>query len=134
MKTICTFLLFTLFYLIGNSQTKKESENFVLVIHGGAGTILKENMSEEKENAYKKKLTEALQAGYDILKNGGTSIDAVQASIIIMEDSPLFNAGKGSVYTSEETVEMDAAIMDGKNIKAQAPETESSGRAARPTG
>ena len=87
--------------------------NFVLVIHGGAGTILKKNMTPEKEKAYRDKLTEALQTGYDILKNGGTSEDAVQATIMVMEDSPLFNAGKGSVYTNNETNEMDAAIMDG---------------------
>lgn len=94
--------------------------NFVLVIHGGAGTILKKNMTPEKEKAYRDKLTEALQTGYDILKNGGTSEDAVQATIMVMEDSPLFNAGKGSVYTNNETNEMDAAIMDGKTLKAGA--------------
>lgn len=94
--------------------------NFVLVIHGGAGTILKKNMTPEKEEAYKAKLTEALQTGYDILKSGGTSEDAVVAAIMVMEDSPLFNAGKGSVYTSKETNEMDAAIMDGKTLKAGA--------------
>lgn len=118
MKSINTLIFLLLVSLIGNSQTKKETQNFALVIHGGAGTILKKNMTEEKENAYKQKLTEALQAGYNVLKDGGTSLDAVQAAIIIMEDSPLFNAGKGSVYTSEETNEMDAAIMDGKTIKA----------------
>lgn len=95
-------------------------ENFVLVIHGGAGTILKKNMTPEKEAAYREKLRESLQAGHDVLKNGGTSEDAVQAAIMIMEDSPLFNAGKGSVYTNKETNEMDAAFMDGKTGKAGA--------------
>jgi L-asparaginase / beta-aspartyl-peptidase len=95
-------------------------KNFVLVIHGGAGTILKKNMTPEKEAAYREKLTEALQTGHDVLKNGGTSEDAVQAAIMVMEDSPLFNAGKGSVYTNKETNEMDAAFMDGKTLKAGA--------------
>ncbi|HYG51088.1 MAG TPA: isoaspartyl peptidase/L-asparaginase [Flavobacteriales bacterium] len=99
------------------AQTKKEA-SFVLVIHGGAGTILKKNMNAEKEEAYKQELTKALQAGYDVLKSGGAAMDAVQAAIMIMEDSPLFNAGKGSVYTGEETVEMDAAVMDGKTLNA----------------
>lgn len=99
-------------------KEQKMENHFVLVIHGGAGTILKKNMTPEKEEAYRQKLTEALQKGYDTLKNGGTSLEAVQLAIMVMEDSPLFNAGKGSVYTNEETVEMDAAVMDGKTGKA----------------
>lgn len=91
---------------------------FTLVIHGGAGTILKKNMTAEKELAYRDKLKEALSAGYGILKKGGSSIDAVEAAIKIMEDSPLFNAGKGAVFTSEGKNEMDASIMDGKTLEA----------------
>lgn len=106
--------------LTAQKKQQNMNERFVLVIHGGAGTILKKNMTPEKEEAYKQKLTEALQKGYDTLKNGGTSLAAVQVAIMIMEDSPLFNAGKGSVYTNEETVEMDAAVMDGKTGKAGA--------------
>lgn len=96
------------------------SEKVILVIHGGAGTILKENMTPEKEEAYKTKLEEALLAGYDVLNSGGSSVSAVQAAINVMEDSPLFNAGKGAVYTNAETQEMDASIMDGKNLNAGA--------------
>jgi beta-aspartyl-peptidase (threonine type) len=111
---------FIFFVFTVKAQTKTDTmTNFVLVIHGGAGTILKKNMTPEKEKAYREKLTEALQTGYDILKNGGTSEDAVQATIMVMEDSPLFNAGKGSVYTNKETNEMDAAFMDGKNVKSR---------------
>jgi L-asparaginase / beta-aspartyl-peptidase len=90
----------------------------VLVIHGGAGTILKSQMTAEKEQAYKSGLTEALQKGYAVLKSGGTSLDAVVAAIRVMEDNPLFNAGKGAVFTNEGKNEMDAAIMDGSNLKA----------------
>jgi beta-aspartyl-peptidase (threonine type) len=89
-------------------------------IHGGAGTILKKDLTPEMEEAYRAKLREAVLAGYDILKSGGSSLDAVEAAIRIMEDSPLFNAGKGSVLTSAGTVEMDASIMDGKTLKAGA--------------
>ena len=90
------------------------------VIHGGAGTILKSEMSAEREKEYRAKLTEALTIGYDILKKGGPSLDAVEAAIRLMEDSPLFNAGKGAVFTSAGTNELDASIMDGKTLKAGA--------------
>ena len=99
---------------------KVESDNFGIVIHGGAGTILKENMTDSMEIAYKTVLEEAVKAGHEILANGGTSIEAVQRSINIMEDSPLFNAGKGAVFTNEETNELDAAIMDGETLNAGA--------------
>jgi len=91
-----------------------------LVIHGGAGTMKRENMSSEQEQAYREKLTEALNSGFDELEKGGTSTNAVIASIKILEDSPLFNAGKGSVFNSEGTNEMDAAIMDGNTLQAGA--------------
>ncbi len=99
---------------------KVESDNFGIVIHGGAGTILKENMTDSMEVAYKTVLEEAVKAGHDILANGGTSIEAVQSSITIMEDSPLFNAGKGAVFTNQETNELDASIMDGETLNAGA--------------
>lgn len=102
------------------TPTQVEKPEYALVIHGGAGTILKKTMSPEKEAAYIEKMQEALNAGEYILKNGGSSIDAVEASIQIMEDSPLFNAGKGSVYTDAGENEMDASIMDGSNLKAGA--------------
>ncbi len=102
------------------SKTTNSEENFGIVIHGGAGTILKENMTDSLENAYKEKLTEAITTGHTILKNGGTSIEAVTATINIMEDSPLFNAGKGAVFTHNETNELDASIMDGATLNAGA--------------
>jgi L-asparaginase / beta-aspartyl-peptidase len=89
-------------------------------IHGGAGTILKSEMSAEREREYRAKLTEALMTGYGILKKGGSGLDAVEAAIRLMEDSPLFNAGKGAVFTSAGTNELDASIMDGKTLKAGA--------------
>jgi len=98
----------------------KPKEKFALVIHGGAGTILKKNMTAEREAAYRAKLDEALQTGYKILNTGGTAMDAVEATIHVMEDSPLFNAGKGAVFTNAGTNEMDASIMDGSNLKAGA--------------
>ena len=95
-------------------------KKYVLVIHGGAGTILKSSMTDEKENAYKAKLTEALQAGYAEIQKGNSSVDAVAASIMIMENSPLFNAGKGAVFTAEGKNELDASIMYGKDWSAGA--------------
>ena len=89
-------------------------------IHGGAGTILKSQMTAERERDYRAKLTEALQIGYGILKKGGAGLDSVEAAIRLMEDSPLFNAGKGAVFTSAGTNELDASIMDGKTLKAGA--------------
>jgi len=96
-----------------------EKAEFSIVIHGGAGTILKKNMTPEREAAYKAKLEEAIRVGYNVLKNGGTSLDAVTKTINVMEDSPLFNAGKGAVFTNAETNELDASIMDGKLLKSK---------------
>lgn len=90
----------------------------VLVIHGGAGTILKKNMTAEKEKAYTEGLKQALEKGYAILEKGGSALDAVEAAVKVMEDNPLFNAGKGAVFTHEGTNELDAAIMDGKTLGA----------------
>lgn len=93
---------------------------FGFVIHGGAGTIERSRMTPEREKAYREKLSEALAAGFDVLKRGGAGLDAVIAAITLMEDSPLFNAGKGAVFTSAGTNELDASIMDGKTLKAGA--------------
>ncbi|WP_395751229.1 isoaspartyl peptidase/L-asparaginase family protein [Prosthecobacter sp.] len=90
-----------------------------LVIHGGAG-VARADLSAEKEAECRKVLEEALQGGHKILREGGTSLDAVQAAIIILEDSPLFNAGRGSALTSAGTVEMDVSIMDGQKHTAGA--------------
>ncbi len=97
-----------------------EKAEFAIIIHGGAGTILKKNMTDEMEAAYKATLEEAIRVGYDILKKGGSSLDAVTKTINVMEDSPLFNAGKGAVFTNAETNELDASIMDGKTLNAGA--------------
>lgn len=91
-----------------------------IAIHGGAGTIRRSAMTPEAEAQYRAVLTQALEAGHTILKRGGTSMDAVSAAVLVMEDSPLFNAGKGAVLTADSTVELDAAIMNGKTLKAGA--------------
>jgi len=93
---------------------------FSLAIHGGAGTLIKGLMTSEMEANYKKALDLALEAGYEVLKKGGSSLDAVEVSVKLLEDTPLFNAGKGSVFTAKGTHEMDAAIMDGKELDAGA--------------
>jgi len=106
-------LIFVPISLIRAQETK-----YVMVIHGGAGTILKSQMTPEREVAYKTKLTEALNAGYQLLKAGKPSLDAVEAAVRILEDSPLFNAGKGAVFTHDGKNELDAAIMDGTTLRA----------------
>ncbi len=93
---------------------------FSIAIHGGAGTLVKGMMTPEKETAYKQALQKALVSGYAILKNGGTAVKAVEIAVKSLEDSHLFNAGKGAVFTATETHEMDASIMDGKNLEAGA--------------
>lgn len=110
--TLCTLFATSVF---ANTDTPIR-----LVIHGGAGTITKDTITPEQEKEYKEKLTEALNAGYAVLNSGGTSIEAVQKSINVMEDSPLFNAGKGAVFTHDGRNELDASIMDGKTRKAGA--------------
>jgi beta-aspartyl-peptidase (threonine type) len=91
-----------------------------IAIHGGAGTLLKGMMTPEKEANYKTALENALNTGYQLLENGGSALDAVEAAVRSLEDCPLFNAGKGSVFTAVGTHEMDASIMDGKTLKAGA--------------
>ena len=91
-----------------------------IVIHGGAGTISRDSMTPAQEQAYHAMLTHAVNQGYSILERGDSSLDAVSAAVTILEDSPLFNAGKGAVYTYDETHELDASIMDGKSRNAGA--------------
>lgn len=93
---------------------------YTLVIHGGAGTILRENMTPEMEKAYKQGLEAALNAGYTLLHKGGSALDAVKAAVVSLEDNILFNAGRGSVFTKDGSQEMDASIMDGKTLLAGA--------------
>ena len=93
---------------------------FTIAIHGGAGTILKEDMTPELEAAYVSGLNDALNAGFAVLEQGGSAVNAVKAAIVIMEDNVLFNAGRGSVFTKKGVQEMDAAIMDGATLYAGA--------------
>ena len=93
---------------------------FGLVLHGGAGVIEQRNFSAAQEAEFRAKLTEARDAGYAILERGGSALDAISAVIVILEDSPLFNAGKGAVFTADGTCELDASIMDGRTQAAGA--------------
>lgn len=99
-------------------DSKNRVNEYALVIHGGAGNIYKGRYTEEQEKLYIDKLSEALNLGKEILASGGTSVDAVETVIRVLEDSPLFNAGKGAVLTSDGDVELDASIMNGKDISA----------------
>lgn len=101
-------------------QSNMEIKKIGLAIHGGAGTIDRNNMTPAREREYRAGLERALTAGYEILKRGGSSLDATEAAVRVLEDDPHFNAGKGSVFTSAGTNEMDAAIMDGKTLAAGA--------------
>jgi L-asparaginase / beta-aspartyl-peptidase len=115
-------ILLAIYFACSFTERKREQpvQNLVLVIHGGAGVITRGDMSAEQEQAHVEKLQEALTSGYALLREGGSSLDAVQAAIIILEDSPLFNAGKGAVFAANGKNEMDAAIMDGKSGQAGA--------------
>lgn len=97
-------------------KTLGERPEYVLVIHGGAGTILKENMTHEKEAAYLEALHAALDEGEEVLMGGGSALDAVEKAVRSMENSPLFNAGKGAVFTHDGKNELDASIMNGKDL------------------
>lgn len=95
-------------------------KNYAIAIHGGAGTILRSQMNPEKEQQYQQGLKDAIQAGHAILQAGGSSLDAVEAAVMALEDFPLFNAGRGAVFTNKGTQEMDASIMDGATLEAGA--------------
>ncbi|MBL29639.1 MAG: beta-aspartyl-peptidase [Flavobacteriaceae bacterium] len=116
-----TIVFFLLISCISKNNVKENVEEvFSIVIHGGAGTMSRNTMTEEIKKQYIDKLDEAVSAGYRILKNGGSSQEAVEKTIIIMEDSPLFNAGKGAVLNYEGNVELDASFMNGKSLNAGA--------------
>ena len=117
-----SFLLSLLIFLgcKETSQIVVQIPTFGIVIHGGAGTILRKNMTPEKEANYRAVLTEAIKVGYEILKAGGSSQKAVEKTIHIMEDSPLFNAGKGAVLNANASIELDASFMNGKSLDAGA--------------
>lgn len=99
---------------------KQNTNRIALAVHGGAGTIERSKMTPEREQEYRAGIENALRAGRQILDRGGSSLDAVEAAVQMLEDDPNFNAGKGSVFTSAGTNEMDAAIMDGKTLDAGA--------------
>ena len=113
-------ILFLFLFILPVCRYNAQAKRFGLVVHGGAGTILKQNMTPEKEAAYTEKLTEALEAGYKVLDNNGSALDAVSAAIKVMEDSPLFNASKGAVLNNKGYAELDASLMDGKTLMAGA--------------
>ena len=126
MKTIYRriFSVFLIFLIFGFNYEHKTinpmKPDYVMVIHGGAGSIYKGRFTEAEENAYIDKMTEALKAGKEILEKGGSSLDAVESAIRMMEDDSLFNAGKGAVFNELGKNEMDASIMDGKTLNAGA--------------
>jgi beta-aspartyl-peptidase (threonine type) len=93
---------------------------FGMAIHGGAGTLPRAEMSGEAERRYRAGLSEAIDAGYAVLQDGGTSLDAVTRAVVLLEDNPLFNAGRGSVFTLDGRHELDASIMEGRSLKAGA--------------
>jgi beta-aspartyl-peptidase (threonine type) len=112
-------ILFTVLVIVSacfaNGQQK-----YAIVIHGGAGVMSEDKMTKEQQNEYTAKLNEALELGDKMLKEGGEAVDVVVRVINVMEDSPLFNAGKGAVFTHDEKVELDASIMEGKSLNAGA--------------
>lgn len=128
MNKSISFLLFSALFGCQNPPVKNaelaadnsKRPEYALAIHGGAGTILKSEMTSEKEAAYKLALNEALDLGETILKNGGSALDAVEKTVAFLEDCPLFNAGKGAVFNHEGKNELDASIMDGATQKAGA--------------
>src|SRR5207245_9215734 len=112
MKRAAALLAF--FPIIAIAQTPR----VMLVMHGGAGTITRQSMTPETEKQYRETLEQALRTGYALLAKGGASLDAVESSIRLLEDPPLFNASKGAVFTHEGPDELDAAIMDGTTKRA----------------
>jgi L-asparaginase / beta-aspartyl-peptidase len=112
---ICLAVLF-----IFSAATPQSAKKYALVIHGGAGVMSEKSMTPERQAEYIKVLNRALQVGDSVLANLGTCMEAVEKTVNIMEDSPLFNAGKGAVFTHEGTVELDASVMDGKTLGAGA--------------
>jgi L-asparaginase / beta-aspartyl-peptidase len=118
MYKILTALMAITPLLAHLSTVRAQEQRPVLVIHGGAGTITRAQMTPERELQFRQTLEHALRTGYAILEEGGSSLDAVVAAVRVMEDSPLFNAGHGAVLTNEGTVELDASIMDGRDRNA----------------
>jgi beta-aspartyl-peptidase (threonine type) len=118
MKIIIWILTFLFFFL--SSCSRHELVEFAIVVHGGSGNITPDNIPEDSRKAYTDVLSRAIDTGYVLLQTGGSSLDAVEAAIRIMEDSPMFNAGKGAVFTHDGKNELDASIMDGSTLNAGA--------------
>jgi L-asparaginase / beta-aspartyl-peptidase len=115
------FISICILFLLSTCTTiKYHPPDYVLVIHGGAGVMDRKNFTSEAEQAYLDKLQEALDSGEAILKNGGSALDAVTAVVVLLEDSPMFNAGRGSVFSETGENEMDASIMSGTDLSAGA--------------
>ena len=108
------------FLSLTSLPAEKNFHEYGIVIHGGAGTILKKNMTPEKEKEYRKKLSDVLRLGHGMLQEGKEALTVVEQCIWLLEDSPLFNAGRGAVFTNAGTNELDASIMDGKTLDAGA--------------
>ncbi|MBA3999695.1 isoaspartyl peptidase/L-asparaginase [Brevundimonas sp.] len=118
MKTItsvATAAIISLALLAGTAEAQERAE-WSLAIHGGAGVIERADLSPEQDAAYRAALSTALEAGAAVLRSGGSALDAVQAAIQLMEDDPLFNAGRGAVFTAAGANELDAAVMDGTDL------------------
>ncbi|WP_374407946.1 isoaspartyl peptidase/L-asparaginase family protein [Pelagerythrobacter sp.] len=107
-------------FALAPAASAQETPEWSLAIHGGAGTLLRENMTPEQEAEYRAAMQAALDAGAKVLAEGGSAMDAVEAAIVRLEDDPKFNAGRGAVFTWEGTNEMDASVMDGSNRAAGA--------------
>ena len=120
MITLKNFFLLLVILLLALEPKAQSTGKYALVLHGGAGVMSEKLMTPEKQKEYITVLNRALQVGDSVLTAGGTSMDAVEKTIMVMEDSPLFNAGKGAVFTHEGTVELDASVMDGKTLAAGA--------------
>jgi len=112
--------LLTLPFLLASPAAAHDAEAWSFAIHGGAGTLSRENMTPEREAEYEAALQRALDAGAAVLRAGGSALDAVEAAILLLEDDPKFNAGRGAVYTWEGANELDAAVMDGRDRSAGA--------------
>ena len=120
MRQFLTFILAILASVVPAHAEHHDAAPITIVIHGGAGALEPGRYTPAQEIEFKAKLTEALNAGYTVLDEGGAALDAVEAAIVIMEDSPLFNAGKGAVFTRDGKNELDSSIMDGKTLAAGA--------------
>lgn len=130
MKSIGSLSLMVILFLLTGCNSRQNNspaeqkeiqpvkQDWAIVVHGGAGVLSKEIMSPEEDKQYRESLTEALNTGVEVLKAGGSALDAVEKTINVLENNPLFNAGKGAVFTHEGKNELDAAIMDGSNLAA----------------